>query len=1096
MVSFLPGAGLEGFVKGTDAIASAKALKEKQEADRELKREELEALYDYRRKDIAAKESATQSKVDIEQAKASKAEAKLIRENEAKLYDISKSNLEPFTGGDQRAVIDGPVVEDEQGATDSYVKQVISPDFLRHFENVVHYESKISGKPPTEQSVRARLAETISASEKARKQKELERQEKTISQKRFVNILNGDVNVSTLAPKLQDQVIKAMNLPPGQAKKVLDAKRVKQLGERTRDNNRAYLSDSFPALSRELLGIGNESLYNTVVDYNSKNKNNNYFRGSLEGKKKIREDGAGHFLKMVEQIFQENKGKPNVLAKLKGDASFMGELRKAKEIVSQKYFENKGIRYTDAHFEEEFKGYFPEVSSNLLTGPQESLLPKKVPVITYPILKGDDSGAIITEGEKSFSHVGNNWSTIQEDFETYPKPVKEAIFRMVKHSTRSNYTEKEKDYTLIAKHLVSTYGGNDVATPYSVAGGLLIGTRLKGYFRVSGAGLFSEVTPVQKQWDHPKQQKSLRNELYKGIQSARSGVSTINNMLGLVQTGIGLNGYRYLQDYPVVGFYSFTSAATTIISNIKDYIVGGDNIKDDVYLRQEKEYRDEDSKILGREHGAAALEMINDVKNDVRNKLKRIEKRKELARKNPNDSRFTFSDEDYDIAQRLELAKVHLAYKMAGVFQGASSGSRTISDADFQIIRQALFAPDTKGTIAKLRELQGLLHMSIVERQNNMDMLPVSRIDRHENDQASLLLKVKSELTKAQISQDGVNVNSDANNAGQNNNNNDNNSVQNKIKQVALLSAPAGELGKEYIRDFRINTKGTNLQNDSRILNLDSNNWSRIAFPIIDNFIYDNKIANTLVERGVIGAFAEAIYSGKERFDMDSNRIYQSVDEETDRENFNLTTYFKLGYFENSPAWNEFIENNLFSGDDNVKEKTIEYLEKRFADSWPKEGKITKGDFYQALLHAAPNTFSDNRKPHEIGWEESLIYMVMESSVDKNKPLVGLLSSAQRMWEEEFKQDGGGPYANIKRLNQNRVILEGMTRFSDNDPSRNRIAVDGEHGGDQYNRITTLLQSIKKLPNNPNLLPEVNRLFDMVNSDFNISSDRYGQGTN
>ena len=62
------------------------------------------------------------------------------------------------------------------------------------------------------------------------------------------------------------------------------------------------------------------------------------------------------------------------------------------------------------------------------------------------------------------------------------------------------------------------------------------------------------------------------------------------------------------------------------------------------------------------------------------------------------------------IYSKIQLQKVKLAYTLAGVFQGGSSGSRTISDQDFKIIMDALWSPNETRVKANLRELQHSLY--------------------------------------------------------------------------------------------------------------------------------------------------------------------------------------------------------------------------------------------------------------------------------------------------------------------------------------------------------------------------------------------------
>ena len=84
-----------------------------------------------------------------------------------------------------------------------------------------------------------------------------------------------------------------------------------------------------------------------------------------------------------------------------------------------------------------------------------------------------------------------------------------------------------------------------------------------------------------------------------------------------------------------------------------------------------------------------------------------------LVRKNNN----LLSEDEYQTIKKLELLKVKIAYQMAGVFQGGTSGSRTISDQDYSIISKALWATTSEGTLTNLKLLRNTLTQGLMENE-------------------------------------------------------------------------------------------------------------------------------------------------------------------------------------------------------------------------------------------------------------------------------------------------------------------------------------------------------------------------------------------
>jgi hypothetical protein len=84
------------------------------------------------------------------------------------------------------------------------------------------------------------------------------------------------------------------------------------------------------------------------------------------------------------------------------------------------------------------------------------------------------------------------------------------------------------------------------------------------------------------------------------------------------------------------------------------------------------------------------------------------------------------NDRQLEIYSQIQLQKVKLAYTLAGVFQGGSSGSRTISDQDFKIIMRALWSPNERVVRANLRELYHSLHFAKSESIAAQTLSPVT----------------------------------------------------------------------------------------------------------------------------------------------------------------------------------------------------------------------------------------------------------------------------------------------------------------------------------------------------------------------------------
>ena len=82
------------------------------------------------------------------------------------------------------------------------------------------------------------------------------------------------------------------------------------------------------------------------------------------------------------------------------------------------------------------------------------------------------------------------------------------------------------------------------------------------------------------------------------------------------------------------------------------------------------------------------------------------------------DNKNTFiNKEQKDLYARIQLQKVRLAYQLAGAFQGGGSGSRTISDQDFSIIMEAVWANNDADVASKLNELNHSLSRQLTKKQ-------------------------------------------------------------------------------------------------------------------------------------------------------------------------------------------------------------------------------------------------------------------------------------------------------------------------------------------------------------------------------------------
>ena len=82
-----------------------------------------------------------------------------------------------------------------------------------------------------------------------------------------------------------------------------------------------------------------------------------------------------------------------------------------------------------------------------------------------------------------------------------------------------------------------------------------------------------------------------------------------------------------------------------------------------------------------------------------------------------NNENTFINSQQKDLYARIQLQKVRLAYQLAGAFQGGGSGSRTISDQDFSIIMEAVWANNDADVASKLNELNHSLSRQLVKKE-------------------------------------------------------------------------------------------------------------------------------------------------------------------------------------------------------------------------------------------------------------------------------------------------------------------------------------------------------------------------------------------
>tara|TARA_R110002012_G_scaffold252474_1_gene431484 strand:- start:5802 stop:9200 length:3399 start_codon:yes stop_codon:yes gene_type:complete len=186
------------------------------------------------------------------------------------------------------------------------------------------------------------------------------------------------------------------------------------------------------------------------------------------------------------------------------------------------------------------------------------------------------------------------------------------------------------------------------------------------------------------------------NKIYK---SSDDGIREINRVLELLSKAESGQGYKALADKFAI-LPEIKTSIEILTRNFMKWISGSGN-----------EYEGDDIEIK------TALNRINNEGSDefrdiaIATIKEAREKSSEfLEEKKRKLDAGEIEKEDYALFQRIEMAKVKLAYKMAGVFQGASSGSRTISDADFRIILESMWGTTQYGTQQKLLELRSTLN--------------------------------------------------------------------------------------------------------------------------------------------------------------------------------------------------------------------------------------------------------------------------------------------------------------------------------------------------------------------------------------------------
>lgn len=1032
MVRILPGAALQGFIKSTDAIAAARARNAEKKAERALKQKEIDATAAYRRENL-----------DIQRARAAREERLDDEKTRKDAYEIALKNLDRFRKGEVPATA-STQVQDGLGQT-GFI-DVPNPDLLTNLRTAIDYEQRITGSSVDD---RSRFEDILRQNKLALGDKELKRKQNIEGE--FEDVLKGGVNFNSLNHTQQQRLFSLVfdsNIPV--ATKYLTDKRHYFLQARGRGDKRKFLSDFFPKLSKELLLIGNESFYNEVIAYNQEQKRNDYDKNSLDSNDRItREDAAYHFLRIANSIFERNKDKHVALKKIKDNTLFMNELKSARQIFIDKFKSEYGDSFDINDVNEVFKRAYPQAFSALIEEQDGSAdnnngltTQNNINTTIGPIYTQMTDVPIVNQGRRKFTHVARHWNSIRTNFLTAPPNVQKAITRMVEYGDQSELNEqRDKDFELISQHIVNTY--KEPEQMFSVVGGLVLGTRLKSYFSLSGLAHRPSVSLKQEQMQSKVREKQTK-EYRTGLRSAKTGIRSIDNMLGLLDQGEKQLGYKHLAPNPVTNFLSFTTSVKTILKDAVGYVTGTskDNSVNEILSKEDEA----DSRIGEGKHGAAALLMINNVKANVKKEVLRIEDELKAARKKARDDpKFTFNEQDYRLQQRIQMAKVHLAYQMAGVFQGASSGSRTISDADFQIIQEALFATTNDATKAKLRELKSILHMAVVEQQSNLDAEGVSRLDLHSDDTTALLLKVKRHLTQRQISDSGNTKTSSAHLTSETSTSQE---IDRRLNSTISVANKIPEYAKGYFDNYQ-----QYIGNNNEVLNLDNVNYGEQVFPVVDDFVYDSKIVNK-------SGLAEKI------LDSDGQLFLK----ERNKKDINLTTYFKLGYIENSPTWDKLIEYEISTQQNinSLKQNTIDRLNKTFNS----EGKITERTFLQIMTEEGQKL---NIKPE-------IINFIVAAGDDGE--ITGLLTSAQSQFREDYQQEFS-PYENMKRFLKHRKSLLKITRFSSPELRRNRIAVDGQFDEDKMLKIAAFLQAIKNnnLDDLPTSFEDVNNIFKIYYED-------------
>ena len=234
-----------------------------------------------------------------------------------------------------------------------------------------------------------------------------------------------------------------------------------------------------------------------------------------------------------------------------------------------------------------------------------------------------------------------------------------------------------------------------------------------------------EVTQLKKEKEWEKNTTVFNSSL--------DGMREINRVLALfTKASDNKEGYKNIAD----SVYRIPATIETFKEQAKNFIswwAGESNDINDSDLQNSLRIINTQGRDDLREH---ALNTIKEARIKSRQALE--------ARKDQG-----VSEEDYLLYQRIEMAKVKLAYKMAGVFQGASSGSRTISDADFRIILEALWGNTQKGTTQKLLELRSTLNTEFLLAKSYKELAPITRLHNHVTNRLQQALKVTRESVLA-----------------------------------------------------------------------------------------------------------------------------------------------------------------------------------------------------------------------------------------------------------------------------------------------------------------------------------------------------------